>query len=308
MTAMRLSRVIVGIALLIAQPNTHVQAACYYPNGDVAQNDRPCRDDTAHSACCAHGYVCLSNGICQATELRQPNRKLARGSCTDKDWRSSDCPAFCIDPDVDNMASGTDMARCEGEDELYWCLNKAQDKASCAKRRNIVLFVGEFMSDSIPKSPTALTTIGVSPSTTASTSFTSITTATTASDSSSTGTDGGPTTSSTQTQSPPSESNLSANRENPGDDKAAIIGGAVGGAAAIVVLGGIGLWWYFRNRTKSLLQAAAVTHAYNSAYKGQSEAPTSTWADDNRQPSQLCDAYPNAVPQELASGHDNARQ
>ncbi|KAF9871072.1 hypothetical protein CkaCkLH20_11489 [Colletotrichum karsti] len=65
-------------ALLFSYLSVVVQAACYYPNGSIAPNDTPCRDDTAESACCGQGYACLSNGMCQAT-----GQELQKGGATE---------------------------------------------------------------------------------------------------------------------------------------------------------------------------------------------------------------------------------
>lgn len=77
------------------------QRTCYYPDRSIAVNDQPCRPD-ANSPCCSSGWSCLENGICERTSLADrfnPNvtdYNYGRGSCTDRTWRSSECPLFCI--------------------------------------------------------------------------------------------------------------------------------------------------------------------------------------------------------------------
>ncbi|KAL2153526.1 hypothetical protein VTH82DRAFT_4681 [Thermothelomyces myriococcoides] len=131
------------------------RAACYYPNGDLAPNDSPCQDDSTHATCCEKGYACLSNGICKATgeELQKPGvmTEYVRGSCTDRTWRSSSCPLFCINEEFDNVDSGNSMIKCEGtSDDMYYCVNA--QRSSCEDKVNIVYF---------PGIPSAITTVGV---------------------------------------------------------------------------------------------------------------------------------------------------
>ena len=62
---------------------------CYYPNGDVAKDSKPCSSGVM---CCPDTWDCLSNGLCQ---LRNAGY-FGRYSCTDKSWsQDSGCPQFC---------------------------------------------------------------------------------------------------------------------------------------------------------------------------------------------------------------------
>ncbi|OHF04145.1 hypothetical protein CORC01_00484 [Colletotrichum orchidophilum] len=100
--------------LTVLLSGARVRAVCYYPDGSIAPNDTPCQDLTAESTCCGQGYACLSNSMCQATgkELSKDGAtELVRGSCTDRSWRSSRCPLFCINPETDNVAGGIGVAR-----------------------------------------------------------------------------------------------------------------------------------------------------------------------------------------------------
>ncbi|AEO61046.1 hypothetical protein MYCTH_2310829 [Thermothelomyces thermophilus ATCC 42464] len=120
------------------------RAACYYPSGLLAPNDTPCRDDTPHATCCGQGYACLSNGICQATgeELKKPGAsEFVRGSCTDKTWRSSNCPLFCINEEYDYLDGGTGIAKCENtSNDLYVCIDGQE--SSCEEGINVLYFPG----------------------------------------------------------------------------------------------------------------------------------------------------------------------
>lgn len=133
--------------ILFAQLASIASAACYYPNGDIAPNDTPCQDDTDNAVCCGQGYACLSNGICQATgkELQKPDATVfVRGSCTDRFFRSSKCPLFCIDPDIDSVNGGAGLEKCANtEKDMYYCINDNQDDVSCEDGEGVLYFAGK---------------------------------------------------------------------------------------------------------------------------------------------------------------------
>lgn len=77
-----------------------VAAICYYPDRSLSPQDVPCSDSEGESNCCGPGYACLSNKVCRQAH-RDDNGNIikytyGRGSCTDRNWRSSACPSFCI--------------------------------------------------------------------------------------------------------------------------------------------------------------------------------------------------------------------
>ncbi|KAJ4327184.1 hypothetical protein N0V84_002447 [Fusarium piperis] len=109
------SRFIFAIAL----SSTLVHAQCYYPDGQEAPRDIACKPDSEASACCAEGYICLSSGMCQFVEYAGTGR-FARGSCTNQDWSSSECPNFCTDAEGE-QAGGTDVTRCQGYTDRFFC-------------------------------------------------------------------------------------------------------------------------------------------------------------------------------------------
>ncbi|KAF4485206.1 hypothetical protein CGGC5_v008349 [Colletotrichum fructicola Nara gc5] len=107
--------------------------------------------------------------MCQATgsELQKDGAtELVRGACTDRSWRSSSCPLFCINPETDNVGGGIGVAKCQGTtQELYYCINSVQDQVNCTAKQNVLFF---------QQSATAITTIGVEATTSvASTTTTS---------------------------------------------------------------------------------------------------------------------------------------
>lgn len=143
-----ISVILLSYILILSFSSAFIEAACYYPNGSIAPNDTPCRDDTAESTCCGQGYACLSNGMCQATgsELQKDGAtELVRGACTDRSWRSSSCPLFCINPETDNVGGGIGVAKCQGTtQELYYCINSVQDQVNCTAKQNVLFFQRKF--------------------------------------------------------------------------------------------------------------------------------------------------------------------
>ena len=70
---------------------------CYYPDKSVAAKDSPCHSPSVGdgaSACCNSNDICLNNGLCLA---QGGGEVISRGSCTDKDWESLECPQYCSD-------------------------------------------------------------------------------------------------------------------------------------------------------------------------------------------------------------------
>lgn len=153
--SIRLGVLTVVLTVFPIWPGAH--AACYYPSGQIAPNDIPCRDDTPHAACCAPGYACLSNGICQATGLEQGGpdaSEFVRGACTDQSWRNSNCPLFCIEEGVDFLPGGNGIAKCDNDtgDDTYYCINvRSSGQATCQDRAKVLFFPGALGCDTIDR-------------------------------------------------------------------------------------------------------------------------------------------------------------
>ncbi|KXX74638.1 hypothetical protein MMYC01_208524 [Madurella mycetomatis] len=116
-----------GILLLILSFSglCWAQQRCFYPNGEEAvfpngaraPTNFPCDPDAEDSACCGGevGMACLTNKLC-----RGPDGNTIRGSCTDRNWNSLDCPQFCLGA----REGGTDLISCAnvtGTDTSYCC-------------------------------------------------------------------------------------------------------------------------------------------------------------------------------------------
>ena len=128
--------------LAIALSATLVHAQCYYPDGGEALRDVPCKPDAEVSACCAEGYICVSTGMCQFVEYAGTGR-FARGSCTNQDWSSSECPNFCTDAEGEE-AGGTDVTRCQGYTDRFFC-PRSQNANVCKDESKALTFAGKYM-------------------------------------------------------------------------------------------------------------------------------------------------------------------
>ncbi|KAK6844144.1 hypothetical protein PG995_014254 [Apiospora arundinis] len=258
--------IVIVFSLLLS----HASAICYFPDGSVSAQDTPCDDASAEATCCGQGYVCLSNHICKASgdEIQRPGASLyVRGSCTDKLWRSSSCPNFCVDtaaPNFDFTSGGNGMDRCPSKTEdMYYCINHNVGNVDCEKKLNIVSFRG---------TPRELTTIGRAATTSfaASTSSKSLSTSTTLwTTSTSTPSGLSPAASSTTTPLAPQQQQPDADaQKQPGISAGAIIGASVGGSAAVAACALAGLLWYRRKRKvpprdPHLSQQPAYSAAYH---------------------------------------------
>ena len=66
-------------------------ALCYTGSGNVSA-DFPCDLSQDTSLCCAAGWSCLSNGLCQYRE----STTFAEGTCTDKTFPANSCLGICL--------------------------------------------------------------------------------------------------------------------------------------------------------------------------------------------------------------------
>lgn len=106
-----------SIILSVCLPSL-VHSLCYFPNGDIADNNFPCTDDTEESFCCGRGGVCLEGGLCSPPSGNYDT--YVRGSCTDKTWRSSSCPLYCVS---NNRFGGAGIGQCSisGDTVVLFC-------------------------------------------------------------------------------------------------------------------------------------------------------------------------------------------
>ena len=116
------------LLLLVLLVLRMVEATCYFPDGEtIPRQDTPCHSE-GESTCCGAGYACLSNNLCMLTEhvanVASEQSTYVRGSCTDRDWRSPNCPNFCVTPsDGDYRGGGMGLNKCAVTQDRYYCIN-----------------------------------------------------------------------------------------------------------------------------------------------------------------------------------------
>ncbi|KAL2671231.1 hypothetical protein Neosp_013810 [[Neocosmospora] mangrovei] len=258
--------------LAIALSSTLVHAQCYYPNGQDAPRDTPCKPDAEASACCAEGYICVSTGMCQFVE-DVGTGKFARGSCTNQDWSSSECPNFCTDAEGED-AGGTDVTRCQGYTDRFFC-PRTQNANVCKDESKALIFSEE---------PSVLTTILAATTSVQSTSTQSTETSEATTESSSqetTSTAKDEETSSTASTSPnetgPADKDSSSNSDSDSDSSPspALIGGAIGGSIGGFLLGGLSVWliFFLRKAKKDALDRCRFDPEVENGYKPKAEMP-----------------------------------
>ena len=105
----------------------HSQRPCYYPDGTLAPDHRPCLPSQVHSACCAVNNpqgpdYCLSSGLC----LGRGYGFMWRNSCTDITWRHMACPSYCTDVRPYQYVG---LQSCTSDGAGRWYVNQTQTKS-----------------------------------------------------------------------------------------------------------------------------------------------------------------------------------
>ncbi|KAF2738372.1 hypothetical protein EJ04DRAFT_541325 [Polyplosphaeria fusca] len=158
----------IGLSAILALLTTS-SADCFFPNGNVVPSDTACNPNAIVSACCFDGQACLSNGLCVSDPHNETLARLHRGTCTDQQWKSGNCPRQCLDVD-DN---GAPVYSCnQTNTESYCCYdgcqcNPAYSTFSIAMAPQEVYTVTIIGEDFTQTRPTA-TSSTPSPSTSAS--------------------------------------------------------------------------------------------------------------------------------------------
>ncbi|KAM5380907.1 hypothetical protein ACJZ2D_003216 [Fusarium nematophilum] len=240
--------------LLVLSLITSVHSLCYFPNGDAARGDFPCRQTKDFSACCGRGYKCVSNGMCQSSEdqLEDPGAtEFVRGSCDDQQWKSANCPNYCVE---NNPSGGAGIVKCQGYTNRFYCTGIGANASRCDDDQEHLSFPGD---------PFILTTVGLETTSTASTESTASTTEASTTEASTTEASSTEAESTTSTSSAAETETAAASSESSSgsDSKAAVIGGAVGGSVGGLLLGGLGVWLvlWLRKRKRAAAAAAAGT-------------------------------------------------
>jgi hypothetical protein len=81
------------VVLLVLLGTSWADKRCYFPDGSGTSDNYPCDPDAEDSVCCggARGSYCMSNKLCG-----NGDGNTIRGACTDPDWRTGECPFFCM--------------------------------------------------------------------------------------------------------------------------------------------------------------------------------------------------------------------
>lgn len=97
------------ISMTVMLPLAATQKACYFPNGARAPESwTPCNATAEESHCCMDTDLCLDNKYCYSqddgTGTKPFTNRLFRGGFTDENWKSPQCPYYCIDCKFENVA------------------------------------------------------------------------------------------------------------------------------------------------------------------------------------------------------------
>jgi len=121
----RLAAVAACLLVLSHSVTAADNAPCYWPSGS-ASSDSSCNSNGTFSGCCGIGFACLTNGLCM--NAIDPYNVI-RGGCTDKSWKSSDCPLVCMDKDKkDNINSSQALSQCSTSSRDQWyCISRDKE-------------------------------------------------------------------------------------------------------------------------------------------------------------------------------------
>ena len=109
------------LLIFFAQYPKIIKCQCYDFGGNIVEGDRACYQDRDHSFCCGEKWTCLSPGICSrenSTEITPDGASpLQRATCTDKTWKSKQCPQFCT-----NQGGPRGMKQCDESYSTFCCV------------------------------------------------------------------------------------------------------------------------------------------------------------------------------------------
>jgi hypothetical protein len=215
------------------------QATCYWPNGDEAQGEKPCTDDSGASWCCGENYYCGSNKLCiWASPEKDGLLRYGRGSCTDKTFKDKNCPDFCFAKDGFGWDSGSAVSRCKGEEEKYYCA--IASSVDCASYSATFSLDVPTILAPLAAAQTETVTVTGSASTTAPPSLTDSSTVS--------NTSGAPQTSSTGASDGDSEKQEGDASSGSGSSNNVAIGVGVGVGVAVGIIAAVALFLFLRRR------------------------------------------------------------
>lgn len=102
---------------------------CFFPNGTQYTDKKftPCNltavaNNAGHSACCAVGDLCLTNGMCRNPSDDSNSRNdnwYWREGCTDPTFQDDACPRYCMGA-YGNLSINHLIFNCEEPDKRKW--------------------------------------------------------------------------------------------------------------------------------------------------------------------------------------------
>ncbi|KAF2192695.1 hypothetical protein K469DRAFT_717276 [Zopfia rhizophila CBS 207.26] len=220
---------LIGFTAFVAFSSQTLAQTCYFPNGGVSSLDTACNPNALVSVCCYQGQSCLSNGLCVSDPHNETLARVHRGTCTDKNWRSGNCPRRCLD--VGFMESGAPVYNCNQTDSDSYC---CYDNCKCTSQFEVMSFGAE--------EPYTLTIIGES--------FTQTRTSTpAASATAQTSSVSAQFTGASTTQDAAAAASSKSSSDNKSSNSTAIgVGVGVGVSGALLLLAGAFIFWRWKNR------------------------------------------------------------
>ncbi|KAF1842360.1 uncharacterized protein K460DRAFT_346109 [Cucurbitaria berberidis CBS 394.84] len=111
------------LSTVLCLSSTVFATGCYFPDGGVAGADTACNPNALVSACCFDRQACTSDGLCVSDPHEPAKSRIHRGTCTDKAWKSGNCPRSCMG--VKN--NGAPVYSCNSSSvDSYCCLDNCQ--------------------------------------------------------------------------------------------------------------------------------------------------------------------------------------
>ncbi|ETS73577.1 hypothetical protein PFICI_14523 [Pestalotiopsis fici W106-1] len=147
-----------------------MSATCFYASGGSASTDGqtyiPCNttavEQGGHSACCASGDMCFTNGLCKAGE-GQWNWNW-RVACTDPTFQDPSCPNYCRGIESDDQAHL--VFQCSDND-TWCCATGNVDRFArnynftCCENPELTMELGPAVFYGTAMAQVAISTLGV---------------------------------------------------------------------------------------------------------------------------------------------------
>jgi hypothetical protein len=86
---------------------------------------------------------CFSRQRAELVIIPLKQAEYVRGSCADKEWRSSKCPSFCVNPaNNDKLDGGIGMKKCPGRTDNTYYYDDGADFYCQKQLENVLSFQG----------------------------------------------------------------------------------------------------------------------------------------------------------------------